>query len=208
MIHPFQRKISHNWKKHPDGLDDVRQALGTAGGGDGGAKEVVQAEDVHNVGIRQACAAVALYGGIPAYGVVAEPRREVSGLHGAFGEAPAEGGAFGAEIGSEGMQAGFEAPIGREHRNLMTALREALGESVDLYGRAAEFEKRGVGFGDVQDPHCSRRIFFKDLAKTLKRNSLVTRSRPRSPMLRARAGSRRSVSMQVASCTASPCCTR
>src|SRR5271165_524173 len=208
MIHPFQRKISHNWKKHPDGLDDVRQALGTAGGGDGGAKEVVQAEDMHDVEIGQAGAAIAFYRGVPTDGVIAQPGWKVDGLHAAFGEAPAEGGAFGAEIGSEGMQAGFEAPVGREHRNLMTALREALGESVDLYGRAGQFEKRGVGFGDVQDPHCSRRIFFKDLAKTLKRNSLVTRSRPRSPMLRARAGSRRSVSMQVASWTASPCCTR
>src|SRR5271166_938893 len=202
MIHPFQRKISHNWKKHPDGLDDVRQALGTAGGGDGGAKEVVQAEDMHDVEIRQPGAAIAFHSRVPANGVITKPGGEIDRLDVAFGEAPAEGGAFGAEIGSEGMQAGFEAPIGREHRNLMTALREALGESVDLYGRAAEFEKRGVGFGDVQDPHCSRRIFFRDLAKMLKRNSLVTRSRPRSPMPRARAGSRRSVSMQVASWTA------
>src|SRR2546430_12835415 len=35
---------------------------------------------------------------------------------------------------------------------------------------------------DVQDSHCSRRIFFSDFAKTLKRNSCSARCRPRAPI--------------------------
>src|SRR5450755_1405217 len=163
---------------------------------------------MHNVKIYESGAAVTFNCGIPAEGVIAQPSREIDGLHGSFSEAPAERGAIGANVRGPRRQPRLDTPIGCEHGNLIAALREALGQGMHFDGRAAEFEERCVCLRDVQDSHCSRRIFFRDLAKTLKRNSLATRSRPRSPILRARAGLARKVSMQVASWVASPCCTR
>src|ERR1700692_580972 len=105
-------------------------------------------------------------------------------------------------------QALFKTPIRGEHVYGVSALRHTLGQGAHFYRRAAEFQERSVGFGDVQDSHCSRRIFFSVLAKTLKRNSCSTRWLPRAPISRARAGSDSSVSIAVESCGASPCCTR
>src|ERR1700686_5205831 len=73
------------------------------------------------------------------------------------------------------MQALFKTPIRGEHVHGVATLRQTLRQSAHFYGRAAELQKRSVGFGDVQDSHCSRRIFFSALAKTLKRNSCSTR---------------------------------
>src|SRR5216683_3281921 len=87
----------------------------------------------------------------------------------------------------------------------MTPSRQSLGQSPDFHRGAAEFQERGVRFCDVQDSHCSRRIFLKAFAKTLNRNSRSTRCFPRAPISFACAGSASKVSMDVANWIASPC---
>src|SRR5271156_103334 len=199
MIHPFQPKITDNWKKHPDRLDHVRQTSGAANLNHRRAQKVVQSENVHDIKVLQTRAAIALHGRVPTDRVIAQPGGKVDGWHAVLRQTPAKGRALGADLRVQRGQTLLNSPIGGKHGNLMPALLQALRQRLDLDGWPSEFQKGRVSFRDVQDPHCSRRIFFRDLAKTLKRNSFSTRSRPRSPILCANAGSESSVSMQVAS---------
>src|SRR6202008_1656846 len=75
-----------------------------------------------------------------------------------------------------------DSPVRCQHRHLMPPPRQSFGKRTHFHRRTAKFEERGVGFRDVQDSHCSRRIFFSDFAKTLKRNSCSTRCLPFAPI--------------------------
>ena len=105
-------------------------------------------------------------------------------------------------------KARFQAPIRSQYRHLMTSPSHGFGQCANFYGRAAKFQEGSIGLCDVQDSHSSRKIFFSDFANTLNLKSRFTRSRPRAPISRARSGFANSVSIEVASCGASPCCTR
>src|SRR6267143_1174737 len=124
---------------------------------------------------------------------------------------------------SDGFEHVRKAPLaaGRSHRRTQQIVkpenvhdieilkpRQALGKRAHLHRGAAEFEKGSVRFRDVQDSHWSRRIFFSDLAKTLKRNSCSARCCPRAPISFAWTGSASSASIEVASWIGSPCGTR
>src|SRR5262249_37160874 len=85
---------------------------------------------------------------------------------------------------------------------------QPLGQCSHFDRRAPELQEGLVARRDIQDSHCSRRILLRDLAKTLKRKSSSTRFFPRAPISRPTSGCASSVSSDVASCTASPCCTR
>src|SRR5229473_5153413 len=208
MIHPFQPKASHNWHEHSDGFEDVRQALLAAGRGYPGPQQVVNPENVRHVEILQSRPAVALQRRIPAYRAVTQPRRQVNGLHAILIPPPPKRRPFCHDFFFLRLRPFFQPPVGRKNRDLMPSPCQAFGKRAHLYRWAAEFEKGSVRFRDVQDSHCSRRIFFSDLAKALKRNSFSTRWRPRAPISFASAGSASKASMDVASWIVSPCGTR
>src|SRR5882762_9466791 len=90
----------------------------------------------------------------------------------------------------------------------MPQLNQPLRKRTHFYRRSPKLHERKISLRDVQDSHRSRRIFFSDFAKTLNRNSRSTRSRPRAPISRPNSGLASSASSEVASCPASPCCTR
>src|SRR6266852_1096810 len=208
MIHPFHPEVSDNWYEHPDGLEHVRQASLAAGGGHGRTEQVVESENVHHVEILQSCTAVTLHCRIPTHCAVTHPRRQIDGLHAILIPPPAKRGAFCCDFFFLCLQAFFQTPVGRQNRDLVASPRQAFGKRAHLHRWAAEFEKRSVCFRDVQDSHCSRRIFFRDLAKALKRNSCSARCRPRAPISFESAGSASSASMDVASWMGSPCGTK
>src|ERR1700751_5796889 len=97
----------------------------------------------------------------------------------------------------------LQPPIGGEDRDLVVQMGEAFGKRADLFGWTAKFKEGCVALRDVQDSHNSRRIFLKDLEKTLNRYSFSTRWRPASPIRRAFSGLESRVSSEVASCCVS-----
>src|SRR5437764_15153170 len=99
MIHPFQPKISHNWHKHTDGLEHVRQTSLAAGCSHRRTQQVVKPENVHDIEILQPRAAVTLDRRIPANSTVAEPCRYINGLHAIFFAPPAKGGSLRRDFG-------------------------------------------------------------------------------------------------------------
>src|SRR5712692_274049 len=208
MIHPFQPKISHNWHEHPDGLEHVRQVSLAAGGGHRRTQQVVKSKNVHDIEILQPRPAVTLDRRIPAHRAVTHPRRQIDGLHAILIPPPAKRRPLCRDSFFLSLQPLFQAPVRRENRDLVASPRQAFGKRAHLHRWAAEFEKGSVRFRDVQDSHCSRRTFFSDFAKTLKRNSCSARCRPRAPISFACAGSASSASMDVASWIGSPCGTR
>src|SRR6266702_5321837 len=155
-------------------------------------------QNVHDIKILQPRPAVTLDRRIPAHRAVTHPRRQIDGLHAIFIPPPAKRRPFCRDFFFLGLQPLFQPPVGGENCNLVASPRQAFGKRAHFYGGTAEFEKGSVRFRDVQDSHCSRRIFFSDLAKTPKRNSYSTRWRPRAPISLPSAGSARRVSMEVA----------
>src|SRR4029077_19248494 len=208
MIHLFQPKVSHNWHKHADGFQHVTQASLAACGGHRRAPQVVKPENMHGVEILQPRPAVALHGRVPAHRAVTQPRRHVNRLHAILSPPPAKWRSFRCDFFLLRLQPLFQAPVGRKNRYLVAPPRQSLGKCAHLHRWAAEFKKRIVRFRNVQDSHWSRRIFFRVLAKALKRNSFSARCWPRAPISFACAGSASSASIDVASWIGSPCGTR
>ena len=198
MIQTLQPKISHDRHKHPDGLENVRQISNAARGGNGRPQQIVKAENVDHVEILQPRTAVSLDRRIPAHRAVTQPGRQINSLDAIFIAPPAEGRAFCRDLSLRRLHAFFQAPVCRQHTRRVASSSQSFREGANFDWRAAKFQEGSVRFCDVQDSHCSRRIFFKDFAKTLKRNSRSTRWRPRAPISRAWAGSARSASIEVA----------
>src|SRR5689334_969203 len=136
-----------------------------------------------------------------------KPVGEVDGFHPADVTPLAERTVFRGRFTGKLSQPALKAPIRGEDGNFVAQLDEAFGKCADFFRRTAEFEKRRVALRDVQDSHNSRRIFLNALEKTLKRYSFSTRCRPASPIRRAFSGFERRVSIEVASCSVSPCWT-
>src|ERR1700674_1983225 len=208
MIHPFQPKISHNWHKHPDGLKNIWQIPLAAGRGHDRTQQVVKPENVHHIEILQPPPAITRDCRIPTDAPVTQPCRHVNGLHAIFNLPPAKRRTVRRDFFFPCLQTFFQSPVCCEDRDLVASPRQSFGKRAHLHGWTAELEKGSVRFRDVQDSHCSRRIFFSDLAKALKRNSFSARCFPRAPISFACAGSASSVSMHVARWIASPCGTR
>ena len=208
MIHPFQPKAPDNRNEHPDRLDNVRQLPRAARRGHGGSQQIVESKDVDCIEILQPRPAITFDRRVPAHRSVTHPCRKIDGLHAVFFAPPAKGRSFCCDFPFLGLHLFFQAPVGRENGDLVPPPPQSFGKCANLHRGPAEFQKRSVRFRDVQDSHCSRRIFFSVFAKTLKRNSYSTRCRPRAPISFACSGSFRSASMEVASWIPSPCGTR
>src|SRR5262249_1607651 len=102
----------------------------------------------------------------------------------------------------------LNSPVCRHHRHFMPECSQSARQRLHLRRRSTKLVERSIRLRHIQDSHTSRRIFFSDFAKTLNRNSFSTRSFPRRPISRASSGFASNVSIDVASCTASPCCTK
>src|SRR3989440_10568813 len=208
MIHPFQPKISHHWHKHADGLEHIREVSLAAGGGNHRTQQVVKPENVHHIKILQPRPAVTLDRRIPTHSPVMQPCWHIDGLHAILIPPPTKRRPFSGDFFFRSLQSLFQSPVGGENGDLMASPRQTFGKRAHLYRGAAEFDKGSVRVRAVQDSDCSRRIFFSDFAKTLKRNSCSARCRPRAPISLACAGLASKVSMQVARWIGSPCGTR
>src|SRR5437899_4879813 len=208
MIHPFQQETSNDGHEHPDGLEHVRQTSLAASRRNCRAEQIVEPEYVHDIEILQPRPAVSLDRRIPAHRPVAQPRGDVNSLHAILVPPPAKWRPFCRDFFFWGLQSFFQPPIRREDRDLVAAPPQSFGKRSHLHRGAAEFQKGSVRLRDVQDSHCSRRIFFNDFAKTLKRKSCSARCFARAPISFAWTGSASSVSMLVASWIGSPCGTR
>src|SRR3984893_13854091 len=148
-----------------------------------------------------------MYSRIPTQRTIPEPRWQVHRRHSVLHTAPSERSSLRSRCLLR-AETFLDAPVRRYHSHLIHARGEPFCKRPHFYWGPAKFQKGGVGFRYIQDSHCSRRIFFSALAKTLKRNSRSTRCRPRPPIFCASAGSESNVSIEVASCAASPCGTR
>src|ERR1700674_2777844 len=137
---------------------------------------------MHHVEVLQARAAETFDGGIPAHCPVTRPCRKIDGLNAIFMATPAKRRSFCRYFPFLSLHAFFQAPVGGEHGYLMAPLSQTSRKGAYLDRGAAELEERCVGFCNVQDSHCSRRIFFSDFAKALNRNSCSARWRPRAPI--------------------------
>src|SRR6267143_358608 len=199
MIHPFQPNISHNWHEHTNGLEHVRQALLAACGGHCRTQQVVESENVHYIEILQPRPAVTLDRRVPTHPSVTQPCRQIDCLYAILIPPPAKRRPFCRNLFLLGLQPFFQSPVGCKNGNLVASPCQPFRKCAHFHRGAAEFEERGVRFRDVQDSHCSRRIFFSDFAKILKRNWCSASCLPRTPISFACAGSASNVSMLVAS---------
>ena len=182
MIHPFQQETSHDGHEHPDGLEHVRQTSLAASRRNCRAEQIVEPEYVHDIEILQPRPAVSLDRRIPAHAPVAQPRWDVDCLHAILIPPPAKRGPFCRDFFFLRFHSFFQPPVRSNDGDLMAASRQAFRESAHFHRGTAEFQKGSVRFRNVQDSHCSRRIFFNDFAKTLKRNSCSARCFARAPI--------------------------
>jgi len=134
-----------------------------------------------------------------------KPVGQVDGFDSADFALFAEWAVFRGRFTGKFRRAAFQAPIRGEDGHFVAQLRESFGKRADFFGGAAKLKKWRVALRDVQDSHSSRRIFLNPLENVLKRYSFSTRWRPASPMRRAFSGFESRVSMEVASCSVSPC---
>src|SRR5262249_43968513 len=139
------------------------------------AQQIVEPEDVDDVKLLQPGSAIPFDCGVPAQGAPPEPSRQINRPHTRGFLSPAERRSFCLPAVRLRSQTPFDPPIAREHRHLVAPPRQPFRQRFDFHRCPAEFEKRSVAGRDLQDSHCSRRIFLNAFAKTLKRNSSSTR---------------------------------
>src|ERR1700730_14374638 len=129
MIHPFKPDVSDNWHKHPDGVDHVRDISRASGCGNWRTEQIVQPEDMDDIKSLHSRAAVAFCRGIPTERAVAEPRRQIDGLHVIFHMTPAKRRTIPAESGQVGFrmsaQALLKAPVRRKHVDRVATARKS-----------------------------------------------------------------------------------
>src|SRR6516162_1698038 len=208
VIDPLQPQVAHDWQIHSDWFDHVRNPLLAAFRRRPGAQQIVKPENVCDIKILQLRPQIFPQPGVPAGCPVMKPFGQIDDRYSASFPRAAVRPLARQRFFRRFLEALLEPPIRRQNAYLVPSAREALGERAHFHGRAAKLKKRGVALRDVQDSHSSRRIFFKPLAKVLKRYSFSTRSRPRAPICFASSGFASSVSIEEASCATSPCWTR
>ena len=208
VIQPLQEKISHDGHKHSNRFDHIRNLSRAAFACHCRPQQIVQTKNVRHLEILQSRPAKSVYRWIPGRSAVAKPRRQINTLNAVRTARPPKRRSLGRHRNVRRSLPRFESPIGGQYRQFVPALRQPVCQRLYLHRRSAEFVERSVRLCDAQDSHSSRRIFRNDLANTLKRNWFSTRCLPRRPISFCKSGSASSVSIAVASCTASPCCTR
>src|SRR6267142_1296483 len=204
VVHALHKNVSHDRDKHSDRLDDIWYSAFPAGCRHRRSEQIVQSENMHDFKAIQILVAIAGDTRIPAGRTVMKPSRQIYAIHSIGVLRPSEGATL-CDYAILVRLALLVAPIGGKYRDLVAPLRQSIRKRFHFRWWSAKFVKRRVRLRHAQDSHKSRSILRNDLANVAKRNSFSTRCFPRRPMSCAITGFSRSVSMAVASCTASPC---